>query len=283
MLLTTVLTSLAMRLVLAVQASPNPPSTPLTVMTFNIRYGTANDGENHWLRRRDQLFALLRREQADVIGVQEALHGQLEEIVAAVPGYAYVGVGRADGVRAGEYAAILYRTARLVPRRTDTFWFSDTPAVVKSTSWGNQIERVCTWAFFEDREGTPFYVYNVHLDHQSQPSREKSVALLLARAAARDPKFPVVVTGDFNAGEQNPATQAMRTAFRDSYRVRHPDAREVGTFSGFTFGRTSGDKIDYVFVDERTEVLEAAILRDALHERYPSDHFPVTATVRLRP
>ncbi|MCK7510075.1 MAG: hypothetical protein MZV70_42585 [Desulfobacterales bacterium] len=89
-------------------------------------------------------------------------------------------------------------------RRTDTFWFSDTPGVVKSTSWGNTIERVCTWAYFEDREGPAFYLYNVHLDHQSQPSRERSVALLLERIRARDPKAPAVVTGDFNAGERQP-------------------------------------------------------------------------------
>ena len=127
-------------------------------------------------------------------------------------------------------------------RRSDTFWFSDTPAVVKSTSWGNRIERISTWAYFEDREGPAFYVFNVHLDHQSQPSRERSAALLLARIGALDPKAPVVVTGDFNAGENNPAARAMLAVFRDSFRVLHPDDSEVGTFNGFKPGQTGGDK-----------------------------------------
>jgi endonuclease/exonuclease/phosphatase family metal-dependent hydrolase len=191
-------------------------------------------------------------------------------------------VGRSDGRQAGEYAAILYRTARLQVRRSDTFWFSDTPGVVKSTSWGNQIERICTWAYFEDRNGPAFYLYNVHLDHQSQPSRERSVALLLARITARDPRAPVVVTGDFNAGEDNPAAVAMRASFRDSFRVLQPDATEVGTFSGFRLGQASGDKIDFVFVEPGAEVLEAAIVRTSRDGRYPSDHFPVTARIRLR-
>lgn len=271
--------------VLALAAAPvqTPAATaPLTVMSFNIRYGTANDGENHWTRRRDQLFDLIRRSDPDVVGLQEALHGQIEEILAAVPGYAYAGVGRADGRREGEYAAILYRTSRLGLRRGDTFWFSDTPSVVSSRSWGNRIERICTWAYFEDRHGSPFYVYNVHLDHESQPSREKSAAMLLRVIADRDPKAPVVVTGDFNAGEQNPATRAMLSALRDSFRVRHPEAVEVGTFSGFTPGRTTGEKIDYVFVDGNIDVLEADILRDAREGRYPSDHFPVLARIRVR-
>jgi len=275
--------ALLLSLAFAQAPAPQPAqAAPLTVMSFNIRYGTANDGENHWLRRRAQLFALLREQQADVIGLQEALHGQIEEILQAVPGYGYVGVGRSDGQRAGEYAAILYRTARLQVRRSDTFWFSDTPGIVKSTSWGNQIERICTWAYFEDREGPAFYVYNVHLDHQSQPSRERSAALLLARVGARDPKAPVVVTGDFNAGEGNPAAVAMRAAFRDSFRVLHPDAGEVGTFNGFKVDQTGGEKIDFVFVEPGTDVLDAAIVRIASDGRYPSDHFPVTACIRFR-
>ena len=265
-----------------VPAPPAPAAPPLTVLSFNIRYGTADDGENHWTRRREQLFALLREQQADVVGLQEALHGQLEEIVRAVPGYAWVGVGRSDGRQAGEYAAVLYRTARLTPRRSDTFWFSDTPGVVKSTSWGNRIERICTWAYFEDREGPSFYVFNVHLDHESQPSRERSAALLMQVVSARDPKAPVVVTGDFNSGEDNPAARIVARTMRDSFRVAHPDATQVGTFTGFVSGKTSGDKIDYVFVEPGTEVIDAQILRTASGGRYPSDHFPVMAKVRLR-
>ncbi len=275
--------SLLLTLALAQAPAAQPAQLPpLTVMSFNIRYGTASDADNHWLKRREQLFALLREQQADVIGLQEALHDQIEEILQAVPGYDYVGVGRSDGRRAGEYAAILYRTARLRPRRSDTFWFSDTPGVVKSTSWGNQIERICTWAYFEDREGPAFYLYNVHLDHQSQPSRERSAALLLERIKTRDPGAPAVVTGDFNAGENNPAAVAMRASFLDSFRVLHPDAREAGTFNGFTFGQTSGDKIDFVFVEPGTDAVEAAIVRTSRDGRYPSDHFPVTARIRLR-
>ena len=279
----TLLLSLAFVQAPATAPAPQPAlAAPLTVMSFNIRYGTANDGDNHWLKRREQLFALLREQQADVVGLQEALHGQIDEILQAVPGYDYVGVGRGDGRRAGEYAAILYRTARLQPRRSDTFWFSDTPGVVKSTSWGNQIERISTWAYFEDREGPSFYFFNVHLDHQSQPSRERSVALLLERIGARDPKAPVVVTGDFNAGEDNAAAVAMRASLVDTFRVRHPDAKEVGTFNGFKPGQTTGEKIDFVFVEPGTEVLDAAIVRTSRDGRYPSDHFPVTAQIRLR-
>lgn len=255
---------------------------PLTVMSFNIRYGTANDGADRWELRRAQLFELLKAQAPDVIGVQEALHFQIDEILAAVPGYGMVGVGRSDGGQSGEYSAILYRTARLSVRRTNTFWFSDTPDIVKSNTWGAALERICTWALFDDKQGTPFYLYNLHLDHVSQPAREKSVALLLAKIAERQPALPVVVTGDFNIGETNPATKAMTAVLRDTFRVAHPTATDVSTFNSFKFGTTTGDKIDYVFVEPSTEVLGADIVRTAVSDRYPSDHFPVTARIRLR-
>ena len=268
-----------------VRAQPEP--APLDVMSFNIRYGTANDGENRWPLRRGLLFEVVGNLAPDIIGVQEALDGQIQEMVEAVPGYAVVGVGRDDGRTRGEYAAILYRATRFRVDRSGTFWFSDTPDVVASTSWGNSITRICTWARLVDRDGRAFWVYNVHLDHQSQPSRVRSAALLAERIRTRPaPDEPVIVTGDFNAGEDNPAIHQLVSGsdgrpplLRDTFRVRHPAEGTVGTFTGFKLDATTGDKIDYVLAGPGVEVLDAAIVRTSRDGRYPSDHFPVTARV----
>jgi endonuclease/exonuclease/phosphatase family metal-dependent hydrolase len=289
-------------LLLCLCLAPSRPQTqvpaarePLTVMSFNIRYGTAPDGENQWTARREMLFDLVRAQNADIIGLQEALGSQIREIAAAVPGYAVVGVGRDDALAKGEYSAILFRTDRLHVAGSGTFWFSDTPEVPASKSWGNNITRICTWARFVDRDGRGFWHFNLHLDHQSQPSRERSTELLRQRIEARAfPGEPVVVTGDFNVGERNPALRTLVAGppdggnaqppapLVDTFRVVHPDERVVGTFSGFKFGQVNGDKIDYVLVQPGTEVLSADIIRTSRNERYPSDHFPVVARVRLR-
>ena len=265
----------------AVVAHASAPE-PLTVMSFNIRYGTANDGPDRWDLRRDQMFDLLKVQNPDVIGLQEALHFQIDEILAALPEYRMVGVGRSDGGQGGEYAAILYRASRLSVRQSSTFWFSDTPEIVKSNTWGAALERICTWALFDDRQGTPFYVFNLHLDHISQPAREKSGDLLLKRIAARSPRLPVIVTGDFNTGEANPVTRQVATVLRDTFRVVHPNAVEVGTANQFKLGATTGEKIDYIFVEPATEVISADIVRTSAGGRYASDHFPVVARIRLR-
>ena len=259
-------------------------------MSFNIRYGTAKDGENAWSERRTMLFDVLREQNADLIGLQEALNAQIAEILSALPGYASVGVGRDDARNAGEFSAILFRTQRFRVADAGTFWFSDTPSVTASKSWGNNITRICTWARFIDRDGRALWHFNVHLDHQSQPSRERSTDLLRQRIQARSfADEPVIVTGDFNVGEANPALatltggQDKNTApFVDTFRVLHPNQREVGTFTGFKLGATTGEKIDYVLVQPGTEVLHSEIVRTSRNGRYPSDHFPVVARVRLQ-
>lgn len=271
------------------RAAVPPTGKALDIMSFNIRYGTARDGDNAWEHRREAVIEVIEAFRVDVLGLQEALHFQLEEIEAALPGYARIGVGRADGVEAGEYAAILVDRSRLEVLDEGTFWFSDTPAVPGSTSWGNDIPRICTWARLRDAaSGRTFYVYNVHWDHRSQPSRERSAELLVERIAQRAAADPVLVTGDFNAGETNAAFRYLlesaassEIGLYDTFRALHPDATDVGTFNGFD-GTTSGEKIDAVLASGHWQVLAAEIVRTNRQGRYPSDHFPVVATLVLR-
>lgn len=260
-------------------------------MAFNIRYGTANDGANSWPFRRDLVFDVIQAYRPDLLGVQEALRGQLDEIGVAVPGYSEIGVGRDDGRTAGEYSAILFREGRFEPLESGTFWFSDTPEAPGSMSWGNRITRIATWARLRDvATGGEIVVYNLHLDHESQPSRERSAELLATRLTAHA-GARVIVMGDFNSGEANPAYRFLigagaltpRTTasprLRDTYRALHPTDTIVGTFNGFT-GEETGEKIDHILVNDGWTILDAGIVRTSAAGRYPSDHFPVTAVLR---
>jgi endonuclease/exonuclease/phosphatase family metal-dependent hydrolase len=276
----------ALSLPQAARAQPQE-SLRLSVMSFNLRYGTANDGANSWKYRRGLVFDVIREESPDVLGTQEALRFQLDELGAAFPEYTEIGVGRDDGKSNGEYSAILYRESRFELVEQGTFWFSDTPGAAGSMGWGANLPRICTWARLVERGSRrAFYVYNLHFDHQSQESRERSAELLAQRILERGHPDPVIVTGDFNADEDNAAIRYLTgevepaPRLRDSFRVLYPDATDVGTFNGFAGTSTRG-KIDHVLVSAAWEVESAAIVRFAREGRYPSDHFPVTATLRL--
>ena len=259
------------------------PAAPISVMSFNIRYGTANDGPDRWEVRAPRTHEVIRRHRTDVIGLQEALDFQITEILAKLPGYESIGVGRDDGKKAGEFSSILYDSNKLRVLDFSTFWLSDTPSVVASKTWGNNITRFCTAARFEQM-GTnrKFYVFNTHLDHQSQPSREKSVALILQRIKDREFNDRVVVTGDFNAGEDNAAVRAMKSGgFVDAWRVINPKAPQPGTFNGFNELYES-NKIDYVFAGSGWKVLKAEVVMDKFRGKWPSDHMPVTAELGFK-
>ena len=262
----------------------------IRVMSFNIRYGTARDGQNSWSNRREMVFDVIRDYEPDVLGLQEALKFQVDEILAAVEGYELIGVGREDGKEEGEYSCILYRKGRFDVSAGGTFWLSDTPDVPGSITWGNACTRICTWGRFADKQtARAFYMYNTHLDHVSQPSRAKSVRLVAERIGDRKHGEAYIITGDFNADEENVAVLYLKgkaedaqppDAMVDTFRVLHPDAGEVGTFNAWKGERTGG-KIDYIFTDPAVKVIEADIVWTNSNGRYPSDHFPVTATLLI--
>lgn len=275
------------------EESTPTPGPRVKIMTFNIRVGSAADGDNAWDKRRSLVYQVFTDQDADFVGLQEALHFQLTEIDAAVRGYRRIGVGTEDGRSRGPFNAIYYREARFSLNQSNTFWLSDTPGVPGSQTWGNKFPRAVTWGrFIEKDSGYALYVYNTHFDHVSQGSREKSAVLLAQRIAARAvTDDPFVVTGDFNSAEGNLATRFLKglvkidgesndVPMRDTFRVLHPDADRVGTAHGFD-GGTGGNKIDYIYVPPKQQVQTALIDHFNVAGRYPSDHFPVVATVKL--
>lgn len=259
------------------------------VMSFNIRYGTAKDGDNHWNLRKGLVFDVIRDKAPDVIGLQEALRFQIDEIRKALPVYGEIGEGREGGEK-GEYSSILYNLNRFELSDSGTFWLSDTPER-PSNHWGNTCIRVCTWARLVDKKTKQgFYMFNTHLDHESQKARELGSRLIAQRIKARKQNEPFVLTGDFNASEDNPAILFLKRGdptdtekpllMVDTFRQLHPDEKVVGTFHSFKGTRTNA-KIDYIFVLPGTEVISAEIIHSPEGKPCPSDHFPVTAKLRL--
>ena len=269
---------------------------PLKIMSFNVRRGTKSDGRNHWIFRRKLVNEVLTNYLPDVLGLQEALDFQIDEIRAMLPGYANIGAGNLGGSE-GMHNAIFYDAARFDLNDAGTFWFSDTPDIPRSRGWGNMIPRICTWArLFEKTSCQAFYVYNAHLDHLIPQSRSKSVLFLTRHIQTRPFSDPFILTGDFNAREKSAPIRYLKgmhllktkpklrvlnpDPLIDTFRACYPDLRRAATFHGyhsFLFRM----KIDYIFVPSSVIVEDAKIIQLRSKRCYPSDHFPLLARIRL--
>lgn len=260
----------------------------LRVMSFNIRYGTANDGENHWEKRKDFVVDTVRAFNPELLGTQETLGFQRDYLAEHLSGYEAVGVGRDHGDERGEMTAVLFRKERFEKLAAGHFWLSETPDVPGSKSWDTSLTRMVTWLKLKDRKATPpseIYFFNTHFDHRGQLARQESARLIRRKIAELAGSAPTVVTGDFNAGEGSPPYQALFTEdgpvkLLDSFRVAHPQrGASEGTFSSFQSTDTQGERIDWIALSPGWTVKSAEIDRTQREGRTPSDHFPVTAVL----
>lgn len=254
----------------------------LRVMSFNIRYNNPDDGVNAWPNRRDRVADLITFYQPDTVGIQEALPGQITDLEARLPDYAWFGVGR-DGDNEGEYSAIFYRPDRLELSQNDTFWLSETPERVASVGWDAALPRIVTWGAFRDtRTGATFYHVNTHFDHEGETARTNSARLITDQIKQLAGSDPVVVTGDFNFEPEAEGYRVLTSNLQDAYSL--PEGGSYGpegTFSGFEVTPELGGRIDYVFVTDGVQVLRHGVLTDSEGGFYPSDHLPVLADVML--
>jgi endonuclease/exonuclease/phosphatase family metal-dependent hydrolase len=237
---------------------------------------------------------------ADILGFQEPVAEQVDALAAVLPGHRLVGVGRDDGIRAGEWSAIFVREERLEVVESGSFWLSPTPDVPGSRGWdAPRIPRLCTWALLRERAtGQRLCVSNSHWDHEGETARRHSAGMIAARLAARPAGVPAIVTGDFNCGPDSAAVRYLTgrsdtpdvpdgggeayppaPRLTDTWEAAHPEAPNEGTFHGFS-GAAKG-RIDYILVTEGVAVVGCEIDRTNVDGRYPSDHFPVVARLRL--
>lgn len=262
----------------------------LRVMSFNVRYGTARDGDNHWDKRKNLAADTVLAFDPDLLGTQETLAFQKDFLAEKMPEYTAIGVGRDSGDDTGEMTALFFKTKRFKVLDQGHFWLSETPSVPGSKSWDTSLTRMCSWVRLEDRNADskrPILFMNTHFDHRGGEARKQSAKLMRQQADQLGKGCDVVLTGDFNAGEDSDPYRELftrapqSTVFLDTYATLRP-ANEPGegTFSGFQSSNVQGARIDWIAVRGQWQVEETAIVRAEINGRTPSDHFPITAVLK---
>lgn len=253
------------------------------VITYNIRYANEGDGVNAWSKRKIQVTDLLRFHEADIIGLQEALYEQVTDISLQLPGFDQIGVGREDGKARGEYSPIFYNSRKYQLKDHGWFWLSETPNV-PSMGWDAACKRICTYALLEDYDKRKsVWVFNTHFDHVGDEARINSAQLILEKIDSLNTRNnPVILMGDFNLTPESAPIARLETQLADSKKVsaQAPYGPE-GTYNGFNFNSELKNRIDYIFIKGKIEVMKYGVLTDSYEQRYPSDHLPVLVEVAL--
>ncbi|GGD56935.1 endonuclease/exonuclease/phosphatase family protein [Paenibacillus nasutitermitis] len=254
---------------------------PLTLMSFNLRINVKQDGINAWPNRIIAAAAAIKESGAEVICTQEGSFAMLQELKAQLTDYEWIGEGRRGG-NEDEHCAIFYRQGVLELVESGNFGLSERPGQLGYVSWDSACPRLCTWVRFRKQNGQEWEIFNTHLDHISQEARRKGIGLIVKQLAERSTVtgIPAVLAGDFNCEPDDEVIAALnREGFVNAYSAM--ERQEIGsTWHGFKGGET-GEPIDYIFVAPEVQISSVYVDRNKYDDRYPSDHYPVIATLHI--
>ena len=258
-------------------------ATEIKTGTFNVRMATPVDSSNEWKFRLELVLNTLTTEKFDVIGFQEVLLRQLEDLEKMLPNYAYVGVGREDFGQKGEYAPIFYRADKYKKIESNTFVLAEDTAFIGKLGWDAACTRIVTWILLEDvKTKQRFYFFNTHFDHVGKVAQKMSAQLLSEKAFVKNKKSPVIITGDFNVTSETEAYSIMTKHFQDSKKMAASVSGDSYTYQGFK--KIPEDQfvlIDYIFVSKEFTVKEYYTIFREKDGVSISDHNVVVAVIEI--
>jgi endonuclease/exonuclease/phosphatase family metal-dependent hydrolase len=248
------------------------------LMSYNIRYDITTSNASPWTERHTAIASQINRFDADIVGMQEVLEHQREQLLSDLPGFASIGVGRDDGQKAGEYAPIFYKAERFRLLNSGTFWLSPTPDV-PSKGWDAALNRICTFAQFFDLESKEsFWVFNTHFDHVGEVARMKSSVLILQKMqeVTNGTRQAVILCGDLNLNDDHPTIAFLQSQMKDALLCSKQVKSDMNkTFNNFDLAMEASKRIDYIFTNKKVTVLTFETIVERFGVSYPSDHFPI--------
>jgi len=213
------------------------------------------------------------------------LDHQREQLLTDLPGFVSIGVGRDDGQKAGEYSPIFFKEERFRLLNSGTFWLSPTPDV-PSKGWDAALNRICTFAQFYDLESKEsFWVFNTHFDHVGEVARMKSSVLILQKIqeVTKGSRQAVIFCGDLNLNDDHPTITFVQSQLKDALLVsKHLQTKMNRTFNNFDLTTPASKRIDYIFTNADLSVQSFETIVEPFGVSYPSDHFPIVASLKIK-
>lgn len=257
----------------------------IVVATFNMRYDNPDDSMNNWQYRKERVAQFIIDQNIDIVGTQELLQNQVDDLKALLPDFDMVGVARDNGKDEGEYAAIFFRRDRFEVLDSNNFWLCENPDSVGMKGWDAACTRIATWAKLKDKTNDKiFMAVNTHFDHVGEVARRESALLIISKIKEIVGDQPAFLTGDFNVDNTSNAYATItgnEFVLNDSRCVA--DSVEGVDYTWHDFGKEPADqrsRIDFIFTTPSIKVHKVFIPQENV-DAFLSDHNPQVATLQF--
>ena len=236
-----------------------------SVMSFNLRNEVSGDPQT--LDERKGIIRQIILDNApDVLGVQELAADWMSDWLSEqlkTAGYdKYLSSGQF-----GSPKIIYYKRNRFSRTAQGTFQMQFTD------------DRAGTWVILQDKEGGIRYFFcNSHWTTVSSSERVATANIILNIIRNNSQGLPVIALGDFNATPGTTEIATIKNSGGISLSCAHNE--KGNTYHSWT-GKGS-KKIDWILHSGKLSVTEAKVITTNYNGCYPSDHFPVKATMVLK-
>ena len=256
-------------------------SSQIKVMSYNIRCHAPDDfGHKNWFYRANLVVDTIENAQPGIIGFQEVNSWQYDYLCDVMPLYDSIIEYRDDIPVYSEGCPVFYRTDLYTLIDKGSFWLSETPDVM-SKEWGSACYRICSYARLKDNfSEKEFVIFNTHLDHVSDEARIKGIQVVLNKIEEFG-SIPAILMGDLNAVEDSETYRSATINFDD---VKYQTENTMTSCTFQNWGtELDRDCIDYILTSKGDfEVDSYKVITDTYDGDYTSDHFPITAIIKLK-
>lgn len=250
------------------------------LMTSNIRFANTLDGLHQWTVRKELLAQIFKSFSLDLLGTQEGKKEQLKELASTLPHLKLID-GHRTWISERMYPCIFVNPQSVDVHSSGDIWLSKTPDVPGSVSFKSTFPRLCTWAQITLKSsGMKMMVVNTHLDHVLSSTRKKQIDVLI-KEIKKINLNPLIVMGDFN---ESPDTDIKKNLMKklnlkDPWTEKnYPEETSHHGFKGVL--ASGGDRIDWILIPKNFECQTIALQKTSFENNlYPSDHYPLLATV----
>lgn len=252
----------------------------IKIISANIRFENVNDGVNNWSNRLPLLQHIFKDFSPHILATQEGREKQIKSLAEGLP--LKLIENHREWIAERMYPSFFVNEKFIQVLNSGDIWLSETPYLKGSVSFKSAFPRLCTWIHILHLESKLEYlVINTHLDHILEETRCEQIKVLIKEITLLNKKnLPLILVGDFNDSPFGLVRKIIneKLFLKDPWHEKaRPEETTHHAFQGEN--ASSGERIDWILISKEFEVLDIKLDKRCSDNIYPSDHYPLLATL----